>query len=189
MTATPARNRRDFWVFGYASLMWRPGFPYLLCRPARLYGWHRSLCVSSVVYRGTRERPGLVFGLKTGGACRGCAFRIRPQQVDEVCAYLRAREQVTSVYLEKYLPVHLLPGKGNRARRARAMCFVVDVKHPQYAGEMDIRTRRDILRRASGISGDNLSYVRNTLEHLHAMNVQDRNLTRLWRSLSPRVAA
>ena len=185
MTASGRKvwNRRDFWVFGYASLMWRPGFAFETCRPARLYGYHRSLCVSSIHWRGTSRRPGLVFGLRAGGACRGCAFRVHPRRIDEVCAYLRAREQVTAVYLEKYLPVRLLDTAGRPARRAQALCFVVDVAHPQYAGEMDDATRCGILRRASGVSGDNLSYVRNTLDHLRAMNVRDRNLTRLWRCL------
>ena len=42
----------DLWVFGYGSLMWRPGFAYTRRCKATLRGWRRSLCVYSHVYRG-----------------------------------------------------------------------------------------------------------------------------------------
>ncbi|MYB35542.1 MAG: gamma-glutamylcyclotransferase, partial [Gammaproteobacteria bacterium] len=59
----------NLWVFGYGSLMWKPGFRYLDCGPARLYGFSRRLCLWSIHYRGTPERPGLVVGLIPGGSC------------------------------------------------------------------------------------------------------------------------
>src|SRR5438309_11601760 len=87
----------DLWVFGYGSLMWRPGFEFIEQVPARLIGEHRALCVYSFVHRGTPEKPGLVLGLDRGGACRGVAFRVAEKHRATTVAYLRAREQVTSV--------------------------------------------------------------------------------------------
>src|SRR4029079_10889351 len=90
----------DLWVFGYGSLIWRPGFEYLERVPAHIVGLHRSLCVYSFDHRGTPERPGLVLGLDFGGACRGIAYRVAAKQRPATLAYLRDREQTTAVYRE-----------------------------------------------------------------------------------------
>ncbi|MBV9246385.1 MAG: gamma-glutamylcyclotransferase, partial [Methylobacteriaceae bacterium] len=90
----------DFWVFGYGSLMWRPGFAFVERQLATVRGYHRALCVYSHVHRGTPDRPGLVLGLDRGGACRGVAFHVAGEKWAETIAYLRGREQVTMVYRE-----------------------------------------------------------------------------------------
>src|ERR1700683_3585424 len=110
----------DLWVFGYGSLMWRPGFAYQERVSARLIGLHRALCVFFFVHRGTPERPGLVLGLDRGGMCRGIAYRVAAAARAETIAYLRAREQVTSVYLETVRRIELEDGS---KRQVRALCY------------------------------------------------------------------
>src|SRR5215813_13614792 len=128
-------SKGDLWVFGYGSLMWRPGFDFLERVPARLIGEHRALCVYSFVHRGTPERPGLVLGLDRGGACRGVAYRVAAEKRAETVAYLRAREQVTMVYRETTRRIWLT---GEPEQPVPALCYMVDRSHPQYAGRLTL---------------------------------------------------
>lgn len=161
----------DLWVFGYGSLMWRPGFLYTLRSKAMLRGWRRSLCIYSHVYRGTREKPGLVLGLDRGGACSGVAFRVAATLSEPTLRYLREREQATSVYFERMVPVTLESGE-----RVNALAFVADRLHEQYAGRLDREAMLGIVRAGRGQSGENAAYVLETHDHLAAIGVCDRDL-------------
>ena len=169
----------DFWVFGYGSLMWRPGFAHTETRRARLHGFHRSLCVWSHIYRGTRERQGLVLGLDRGGSCVGLAFRVPSELREEVLAYLRDRELVTSVYLERMLPIRLEGGDS-----AVAVAYVVDRGHEQYAGALEEAGAARIVSGAVGQAGPNEDYVLNTIEHLKALGIRDHWLEEVGRLVS-----
>jgi cation transport protein ChaC len=158
----------DFWVFGYGSLMWNPGFEYQEKMTARAFGYRRSLCVRSWVHRGTQERPGLVLGLDHGGSCRGMAFRVEPSLKGDVVAYLRERELVTHVYKERTMPVLLADG-----RRTTALTYVIDRAHVQYAGALSVEEAARIVAGAEGKSGANPDYVLNTLSHLKDMGIRD----------------
>ena len=158
----------DFWVFGYGSLMWRPDFAHVELRRARLHGYRRALCVSSHVHRGTPERPGLVLGLDRGGSCVGMAFRVPGDLRGEVIAALRARELVTNVYLERELPLRLDDG-----RMVTAVADVVDRRHVQYAGPLNVEQAVARVSGAAGRSGANEEYVLNTVAHLNALSIRD----------------
>src|SRR6202046_462272 len=139
MTSGAAHENGELWVFGYGSLMWRPGFAYLERMPARLIGLHRSLCVFSYVHRGTPEKPGLVLGLDRGGMCRGITFRVAAAKRKKTIPYLRGREQVTSVYLETVRRIEL---EDEARRQVRALTYVVDRGHVQYAGRLSVEQSR-----------------------------------------------
>jgi glutathione-specific gamma-glutamylcyclotransferase len=158
----------DFWVFGYGSLMWNPGFAFEERRLARIEGFHRSLCVYSHVHRGTPDCPGLVLGLDEGGACDGIAYRVLPSKRDETLAYLRAREQVTSVYLEIARPVRFWDGA-----EAEAVAYVADRAHAQYAGRLSLADQRRHVLQGNGKSGACIDYVRTTQAHLLELGIRD----------------
>jgi glutathione-specific gamma-glutamylcyclotransferase len=161
----------DLWVFGYGSLMWRPGFAYAEEHIGTVRGYHRALCVYSHVHRGTPEKPGLVLGLDSGGSCRGMAFRVSAPLAAETISYLRQREQVTLVYRELRLPVVLGDG-----RRVLALTYAVDRRHSQYAGQLDRQELLRFIEQGRGISGDNPDYVCNTQAHLARLGIRDATL-------------
>jgi cation transport protein ChaC len=170
----------DLWVFGYGSLMWRPGFDFVEKAPAALIGAHRSLCIYSFHHRGTQQNPGLVLGLDEGGACRGIAFRVAPENAAATLAYLREREQVTDVYVEAMRPISLLDGSG---RELEALCYIADRKHPQYAGRLSLETQARLVRSAVGRAGPNVEYVLNTVRHLEEAGIHDVELAALAQRL------
>jgi glutathione-specific gamma-glutamylcyclotransferase len=163
----------SFWVFGYGSLMWRPGFDYEERRSAVLNGLHRALCVYSHVHRGTPEKPGLVMGLDRGGSCRGVAFRVRQENWAQTLDYLRAREQVTMVYKETRRRVRL-DGEGERA--VLAVTYVVDRGHHQYAGKLPLEKQLAYVLQGEGSSGRNPDYVLSTARHLTELGLHDPTL-------------
>ncbi len=159
----------EFWVFGYGSLMWKPGFEFQARAQARVFGLHRSLCVYSWVHRGTQDKPGLVLGLDRGGSCIGVAYRVADERRDDVLAYLRAREQVTAVYVEVKRPVILLES----GRRIESVCYIADRQHAQYAGPLPVERLAEIVLRGVGSSGENPEYVANTVNHMKEMGLHD----------------
>jgi cation transport protein ChaC len=169
-------SKGDLWVFGYGSLIWRPGFEFIERVPARLIGEHRALCVYSFVHRGTPEKPGLVLGLDRGGACRGVAFRVAEEHRAATVAYLRAREQVTSVYREVMRSVWLEnPGR----ERVSALAYVVDRGHVQYAGRLSLADQLRHVQQGHGQSGANGEYVLATVKAIEAEGFRDAQLHQL----------
>lgn len=176
----------DLWVFGYGSLMWRPGFDFEEQVPARLIGAHRALCVYSFDHRGTPERPGLVLGLDRGGACRGIAFRVAASRRDDTIAYLREREQTTNVYHEVTRPVWL---KDDPRHQVSALTYIVNRGHVQYAGRLNLQDQARYVRQGHGRSGNNRDYVLSTVAAIDAQGFRDAPLHRLAALLGTDAAA
>jgi cation transport protein ChaC len=169
-------SKGDLWVFGYGSLMWRPGFEFIEQVPARLIGEHRALCVYSFDHRGTPEKPGLVLGLDRGGACRGIAFRVAAKQRGDTVDYLRSREQTTNVYREVMRSVWL---EDEARQRVSALAYVVDRGHVQYAGRLSLADQLRHVQQGHGRSGNNRDYVLSTVKSIEAQGFRDAQLHQL----------
>jgi cation transport protein ChaC len=192
------------WIFAYGSLMWNPEIACAEARPALLRGYHRSFCLHSYDYRGSRERPGLVLGLDRGGACWGMALRLEAKTLAASLERIWVREMSGGVYRMRRVMVRAVglqptdpgskscpraggPGqaliRGGAALPAHA--FVVRRDHPDYAGALPLDDKARLILAASGRRGSCREYFATTLGHLEQLGLVDRPLLRL----AERVAA
>ena len=163
----------DLWVFGYASLIWRPEFDAAEQRPAAVHGWHRALEMRSRINRGTPECPGLVFALVSGGSCRGVAYRVERRHAQAQLERLWLREMPTGVYDPKWLPCRTPQGRIN------ALAFTLSRNSPAHTGTLPDLQMLDILRCANGRFGSTLDYLLETATSLRGCGIRDRDVERL----------
>jgi cation transport protein ChaC len=166
------------WVFGYGSLLWNPGFEVADQKLATMHGYASSFCMRSIHHRGSDTHPGLVLALdKTEGAlCEGVALAVPAGNENDVIAYLRERELISSAYLEKQLPVILPDGSC-----VNALTYVIDPDHIQYCGGLPLEEQANIIAHAVGGRGPNTEYLYNTWDHLAELGLHDPDLEWLSR--------
>jgi cation transport protein ChaC len=165
-----------WWVFAYGSLLWNPLFPFADAKPAVLRGLHRQFCLWSLGSRGTVQVPGLVLGLDRGGACRGVAYRLPARCARAELALLWRREMVVGSYKPRWLQVQQLHPAGHPLT---ALTFVVDRKHPQYAGRLAMARQARVLASARGVFGSSADYLERARIALVTHGVVDPYLEKL----------
>lgn len=180
----PPLDPNDLWVFGYGSLMWRPGFAFVETQPARLDGFRRDMCLLSYHYRGTHDVPGLVCGLMAGEACVGRAYRVAAVNVDAALEYLDRRELITDIYLPRHRPVALVSG-----RTAIARVYIADTAHGQFVGGWSDAEKVRHIVQGDGSEGRSLAYLRNLIEHLKDLGIADVHMEGLLESAAQADAA
>lgn len=175
----PGGGPADLWVFGYASLIWRPEFDYAEHHAVRVHGWHRALRMWSQLYRGTPACPGLVFALLPGGSCQGVVFRVPRREGTDALRRVWAREMVSNIYTPRWLPCATPHGP------QRALAFTLSRHSPAHAGALSEAQYREILVNACGHYGSTIDYARQTHEALRRHGIHDRTLARLLTLATP----
>ena len=172
---------QDLWVFGYASLIWRPEFTALEAHRTQVHGWHRALRMWSRINRGTPQCPGLVFALLRGGSCQGLVYRIAADAARDTLARLWAREMPMTVYEPRWLPCTIPGGT------VPALAFTLPKDSPSHTGVLAPARLRQIFSQASGRFGSTHDYAVQTLQALRAQGIEDRALARLIRQATERI--
>jgi len=166
-------GQRDFWIFAYASLIWRPDFDVHEHLPAHVHGWHRALKMWSRINRGTPDAPGLVFALLSGGSCRGMVLRVDRHQGVEVLQRLWEREMKTGVYDPRWLRCATPIGP------VEALAFTLSRRSPNFTGKLSPAQYRQIFTQARGRYGSTRDYAHQTFHSLKAHGIHDRELETL----------
>ena len=97
---------------------------------------------------------------------------------EEVVDYLRARELVTNVYLERQRRISLATGE-----QVIAVTYIADAQHEQYAGRLGHEALIAQIKGAVGKSGPNESYITDTNDHLVEMGIKDGLMARISQEL------
>ena len=169
-------NHGDLWVFGYGSLMWRPGFSFVEMQAGRVAGFVRDMCFLSIHYRGTPETPGLVCGLMEDarGVCVGRAIRVAAAEAAAEIAYLDARELITDIYHPRTVVVTLEDG-----RTVSARCYVADTTHAQFVGGWSEAEKAAAIAAGRGSEGRSLDYLASLVSHMDELGIGDGHMHRL----------
>jgi cation transport protein ChaC len=171
------------WLFGYGSLIWNPAFHFTDRLIGTIYGYHRRFCLWTHIGRGCPERPGLVLGLERGGSCRGAAFHIAPDAVEEELAIVWRREMLSGAYVPRWVGVHTALGE------LRAITFLINRAHERYARSLPDDRVAEVIATAEGWLGPCADYLINTVDHLAELGIRDRPLERLRAQVLARAAA
>lgn len=163
------------WVFAYGSLIWKPDFDAIGHQRATAYGWHRSFCMTMRRWRGSPETPGLMMALERGGRCDGVIYRMPD---DDRFAQVRRmlRREVRfhqNVSMVRWIKVHAEEGP------LRVLVFWAGPTGPRIQSRLPLEEVAPILARACGPVGSCAEYLFNTVSHLEAFGIHDRNLWRL----------
>jgi cation transport regulator ChaC len=165
------------WVFGYGSLVWRPGMSVLEGQPAWIDGWARRFWQGSPDHRGTPEDPGRVATLieVPGERCHGQAWRVDPQVLEA----LDYREKAG--YARLMLPTGLADG-----RRVTALTYVAKAGNSDWLGPAPEREMARQISERVGPSGTNRDYLLRLVAVLEERGVLEPGLRSLGQAVVAR---
>ena len=167
-------NLKDgVWVFGYGSLMWNPDFILAEKRTGTVTGYHRRLCLKSIVYRGTPDYHGLVFGLDKGESCQGMVYRIAEENIHSEMQKIWEREMFAGTYIPSWVNVTTKQGS------ISAVTFVINHEHEHYIPDLELEEIAERVVKAEGTCGSCHDYVQNTVKSLHQLGLRDPALEQL----------
>jgi len=167
-------NLKDgIWVFGYGSLMWNPDFIMEEKRTGTISGYHRRLCLKSIVYRGTSDYHGLVFGLDKGESCQGMVYRIAEKNIHSEMQKIWEREMFAGTYIPSWVNVNTKQGS------ISAVTFIINHEHEHYIPHIELEEIAERVVKAEGTCGSCHDYVQNTAKSLHQLGLRDPGLEQL----------
>lgn len=156
------------WLFGYGSLIWRPGFAYEDRREGFIEGWARRFFQSSTDHRGVPGAPGRVVTLvpRVGAYTWGVAYKIAAADEEAILDQLDYREK--GGYERHDVRVYT-----RTEEEFDALIYIGTPGNPNWGGPADAQEIARIVHTAVGPSGTNIEYVTELAGALRAMDVED----------------
>lgn len=167
-------RQTDHWIFGYGSLLWRPGFTCLEARAAVVDGWTRRFWQGSHDHRGTPQAPGRVVTLvpEPGVRCSGMAYRIDAVTMNEVFEQLDHREQ------NGYERVRLSM-RFDDATCVEGITYIASIGNVAWLGQASLDDMARQIAVSHGPSGSNREYLLRLADALVDHGFDDAHVTEL----------
>jgi len=164
----------NLWVFGYGSLVWKPGFQHGKILVGKVQGFARRFWQGNETHRGVPGKPGRVATLieEQGVETYGVAMELTG---DEALDYLNNREMTLGGYIQKITLFHTAD---NKHAPFPVLVFVATPKSSYWLGPAESHVIAEQVIGSSGPSGHNVEYVLRLADWFHQMlpNVYDDHL-------------
>ena len=173
----PDNFKDDVWLFGYGSLIWNPVVKPIEKRNVQIFGYRRKYCLKSEMGRGSKEYPGLVLGLNSGGSTLGQAIKINTTSAPLELDLIWRREMITGAYIPKILKGYTVKGEINM------IAFVINKSHENYLCSISEAKTALMISNAQGYLGTACEYLNKTCESLKNLGLRDSYLERLQKRI------
>lgn len=176
----------EIWLFAYGSLIWQPACDFVEMRTGTVRGWHRAFCFGWLkTWRASDAAPGLMLALDRGGACKGVAYRLPPDRIEENLIKLLNREMgwLPSPFPPRWVKVQ------SGERNITALTFCIDRNSGFYVSGLSEPEIADVLAQAVGTRGSMADYLHATVSHLEQMGIHDAHLWKLQSMVADRIEA
>ncbi|KAG9150523.1 hypothetical protein Leryth_010895 [Lithospermum erythrorhizon] len=152
-----------FWIFGYSSLIWNPGFDYDKKIIGYIKGYRRVFDLACIDHRGTPEHPARTCTLEQddGTVCWGAAYFVRGGEEKEkaIMEYLERRE---CEYDKKMLVDFFKEGDSIEPAITGVIVFTSTldkVSNKYYLGPAPLEDMAKQIATANGPCGNNREYM------------------------------
>lgn len=173
------------WIFGYGSLIWRPGFDFVERREGYVEGWKRRFWQGSTDHRGVPGDPGRVVTMLREAQARtwGAAYRVEQLEWERIVAQLDHREK--GGYEQHAVHVHT--PRHPEARIQDVLVYVATPENPAFLGPASVEKMAAQIVESRGPSGPNLEYFLKLARAMREMEVEDTHILELERALQQRL--
>ena len=153
----------NLWVFGYGSLVWKPGFQHGKILVGKVNGFARRFWQGNETHRGTPGKPGRVATLieEAGADTHGVAMELTG---DEALDYLNNREMTLGGYTQKITLFHTAD---NKHPPFPVLVFVATARSSFWLGPASAEDIAEQVLVSSGPSGHNVEYVLRLADWVH----------------------
>ena len=168
------------WIFGYGSLVWKPGFDFEEVQTGYIQGWARRFWQGSTDHRGVPNAPVRVVTLvaRQNEITWGRVYRIPVAKSARILEVLDIREQ--GGYDRLHIPVY---GEGGVVVAEEALVYRATEENPEFLGDDEVAKMAKQILGSVGPSGTNIEYLLELHDALKMLNVQDQHIDDLVRAV------